>query len=108
MKLYVGNLSYNLTEEALRAAFEQFGVVTSALIIKDKFSGRSKGFGFVEMEDDSAANKAIEAINQTEIDGRKAIVSEARPQEDRPRRPSFGGASRGGFGGGSRGGYNRE
>lgn len=108
MKLYVGNLSYGLTEEALKETFEKFGTVTSALIIKDKFSGRSKGFGFVEFEDDAAGTKAVEELNQTEIDGRKVIVSEARPQEDRPRRPSFGG-SRGGFNGGSRdGGFRRE
>lgn len=105
MKLYVGNLSYGLTEDGLKEIFEKIGTVTSASIIKDKFSGRSKGFGFIEMEDE-AGSQAISELNQSEVEGRKIIVSEARPQEDRPRRP-FNGGSRGGFGG-SRDGYNRE
>lgn len=103
-KLYIGNLSYNLTEEELKETFSQAGEVTSALIIKDKFSNRSKGFGFVEMTSEEDANKAIEMFNNKELDGRNIIVSIARPKEDKPR--SFGGASRGGFSGGSRGGYN--
>ena len=85
MKLYVGNLSYGLTEDSLKEVFEKIGAVTSSLIIKDKFSGRSKGFGFVEMSDEDG-NKAIAELNQSELDGRKIIVSEARPQEERPRR----------------------
>jgi len=100
MKLYVGNLSYELSEDGLKEIFGKIGTVTSATIIKDKFSGRSKGFGFIEMEDEAGA-RAISELDQTEVEGRKLIVSEARPQEDRPRRPSFGG-DRGGFSGGSR------
>jgi RNA recognition motif-containing protein len=104
-KLYVGNISYNTTEEGLREAFGAFGEVMSAEVIKDKFSGRSKGFGFVELEDD-AAMAAIDKMNDSELDGRKIIVNEARPKEDRPRN-SFGGGDRrggdrGGFGGGRR------
>lgn len=85
MKLYAGNLSYGLTEEGLKNVFEKFGPVISASIIKDKFSGRSKGFGFVEMDDESAT-KAIAELHQTEVEGRKIIVSEARPLEQRPRK----------------------
>lgn len=101
-KLYVGNISYNTTVESLKEAFGAFGEVLSAEVITDKFSGRSKGFGFVELEDD-AAMAAIDKMNDTELDGRKIIVNEARPKEDRPRR-DFGGDRRGGSGGGFGGG----
>jgi len=89
-KLYVGNLSYDTTEPSLKEAFEQAGVVESVAIITDKMSGRSKGFGFIEMATDEEAAKAIEMFNGKEIDGRKLIVNEARPKEERPQRGGFG------------------
>jgi len=82
MNLYVGNLSYRLTEDALREAFEEFGEVASCSIIKDKMTGQSKGFGFVEMPERSAAEAAIQGLNGREIEGRKLNVNEARPRED--------------------------
>lgn len=85
-KLYVGNLSYDMTEDALKDTFSQSGTVESAIIIKDKMSGRSKGFGFVEMSTDEEAQKAIETLNGKEFDGRALTVNEARPMEERPRR----------------------
>jgi RNA recognition motif-containing protein len=95
-KLYVGNLSYNVTEERLQQHFAQHGTVISARIITDKFSGRSKGFGFVEMSSAQEAEKAISSMNGTDFEGRNIVVSEARPQA--PREPRSGGM--GGFGGG--------
>lgn len=100
-KLYVGSLSYGTTEDSLRAAFEQSGVVESAVVIMDRDTGRSKGFGFVEMATDEEAAAAIELWNGKDLDGRKVFVNEARPMTERPPRRSFGG---GGAGGGSRGG----
>ena len=85
-KLYVGNLSYDMTEDALKDTFSAAGTVESAIIIKDKMSGRSKGFGFVEMSTDEEAQKAIEMFNGKELDGRALTVNEARPMEERPRR----------------------
>ena len=85
-KLYVGNLSYNMTDETLKDTFSAAGSVDSAIIIKDKMSGRSKGFGFVEMSSDEEAQKAIEMFNGKELDGRALTVNEARPMEERPRR----------------------
>ncbi|MDP3976365.1 MAG: RNA-binding protein [bacterium] len=85
-KLFVGSISWNTTEETLRDAFAQAGTVDSAVIIMDKFSGRSKGFGFVEMTNDEEADKAIEMWNGKELDGRTIVVNEARPREDRPPR----------------------
>ena len=93
-KLYVGNLPYNVTEERLQEHFAQHGPVVSARIITDKFSGRSKGFGFVEMASTQEAEKATTALNGTDFEGRNIVVSEARPQA--PREPRSGG---GGFGG---------
>ena len=101
-KLYVGGVSYNTTEDALKEAFAQAGAVTEARIITDRMSGRSKGFGFVEMATDEEALAAIELWHGKELDGRTLTVNEARPLEERPPR-SFGG----GNGGGSRGGFNR-
>lgn len=102
-KLYVGNLSYGSTDQALKDLFAQAGTVESANIIIDKMSGRSKGFGFVEMSTDDEALKAIEMFNGKEIDGRNINVNEAKPMEDRPKR-SFGGNRGGGFNrGGGRG-----
>lgn len=83
-KLYVGGLSYSTTEASLRQAFEKAGAVTSASIIIDKMSGRSKGFGFVEMESDEAAQAAINMFHGQEFEGRTLTVNEARPKEDRP------------------------
>lgn len=92
-KLYIGNLSYTTTDESLKAACSQFGTVDSAIIISDKMSGRSKGFGFVEMSTEEEALKVIEGLNGQEVDGRAIRISEARPQEDRPKR-DFGGDRR--------------
>ncbi len=85
-KLYVGNMSFGTTEESLQAAFSQAGTVVSVIIIKDKFSGRPKGFGFVEMATDEEAAAAIEMWNEKELDGRSLKVNEAKPMEDRPPR----------------------
>jgi len=106
-KLYVGGLSFQTTDDTLRAAFAQAGTVVSAVVIKDKFSGQSKGFGFVEMDSEESANAAIDMWNEKELDGRTVKVNEARPMEDRPpRRDNYSrGPSRQGFGGGSQGGY---
>ena len=106
-KLYVGGLSYNTTEDALKDAFSNAGSVTSASIIMDKMTGRSRGFGFVEMSNDEEAKNAIDMWNGKELDGRTLTVNEARPLGERPaRRPSGGGGygDRGGNGGGFGGG----
>lgn len=100
-KLYVGNLAHSMSEEQLKQLFEQHGSVQSAQIIIDRETGRSKGFGFVEMSSDSEATTAINALNGTEVMGRKLTVNEARPREDRV--GGGGGGGRGGFGGGGGG-----
>jgi RNA recognition motif-containing protein len=100
MKLYVGNLPYSMTDGALEDLFAQYGEVRSAQVIQDRDTGRSKGFGFVEMGDDNAARAAITALNDQEQDGRRLTVNEARPREERG---GGGGGYRGGGGGG--GGY---
>lgn len=82
-KLYVGNLSYETTDERLNEVFSEAGSVESATVIKDKFSGRSRGFGFVEMTNDEDASKAIDMFSEKEIDGRRLIVSEAKPMTPR-------------------------
>ena len=129
MNIYVGNLSWTMTDDDLMNLFTEHGSVTSAKILKDKMNGRSKGFGFVEMEDDEAAKAAIAALNEVEVQGRKLIVNESQPREegDRPKRSfggggggykksggggyggggSRGGGGGGGYGGGSGGGGNR-
>ncbi|MBT8045370.1 MAG: RNA-binding protein [Verrucomicrobiae bacterium] len=89
MNIYVGNLSYNLNDNDLQQVFAEYGAVASAKIIQDRDSGRSKGFGFVEMPNDDEANKAIEGLNGSEIDGRNLTVNEARPREERPRRNNW-------------------
>jgi len=108
MNIYVGNLSWSMTDDDLMNLFTEHGSVTSAKILKDKMNGRSKGFGFVEMEDDEAAKAAIAALNEVEVQGRKLIVNESQPRQegDRPKR-SFGGggggykkSGGGGYGGG--------
>jgi cold-inducible RNA-binding protein len=105
-KLYVGGIPYRTTEDEMRTAFEEAGQVTSASIIMDRMTGRSRGFGFVEMADEAAAQAAIDRWDGKEFDGRTLSVSFARPQGDRPprREGGFGGGRQGGFGGGN-GGY---
>jgi cold-inducible RNA-binding protein len=99
-KLYVGSLPYKTTDSELQDLFSQAGAVSSASVIMDKFSGRSKGFGFVEMASDEEAAKAIEMFNGYEMEGRKIVVNEARPLQPRAPRGNFGGGGgRGGFGG---------
>lgn len=101
-KIYVGNLSFKTTEEELRAAFAPFGVVSSVNVVTDRMSGRPRGFGFVEMENDEEAEAAIQGLNGKDLGGRALNVNEAKPQEERS-----GGGRRGGSGGGggrSRGG----
>ncbi|MEX0856885.1 MAG: RNA-binding protein [Balneolaceae bacterium] len=85
MNIYVGNLSYGVDDDQLKEVFGAFGEVGSAKVISDKFSGRSKGFGFVEMDNDSEAQAAIDQLDGAEIDGRQVKVNEAKPREDRPR-----------------------
>ena len=91
MKIYVGNLSYNVTEENLRQAFEAFGQVSSATIVKDKYSGQPRGFGFVEMPDQAEAQAAIKNHNGKELLGKQMNVNEARPRTDRGRSGGQGG-----------------
>jgi len=89
MNIYVGNLAYSVTEDELRNAFGEFGEVTSVNVITDKFSGQSKGFGFVEMADNSEADAAIKALNDTALSGRNIKVNQARPRGERPSRPRW-------------------
>src|SRR5437764_5939481 len=98
-KLYVGNLSYDMTDSDLQTLFEQFGQVQSVQIIMDRDTGRSKGFGFVEMNGPQEAQAAIDGLNGKEVNGRQLTVNEARPREDRGG-GGGGGGGRGGFGGG--------
>jgi RNA recognition motif-containing protein len=118
MNIFVGSLPFRMEEAELKELFEAYGEVASARIITDKFSGRSRGFGFVEMPDDAAAQKSIDELNNSEVDGRAIVVnkSEERKEGDR-RRPSGPGGNRGGFGGGGNrdgnrrsggGGFNRD
>src|SRR5580698_1125453 len=105
-KLYVGNLSYDVDSSALEQLFSPHGQVVSAQIINDRDTGRSKGFGFVEMSSDEEAQAAIAALNGQEHQGRALTVNEAKPREDRPRGGGGGGGGYGGGGGGGgRGGY---
>jgi RNA recognition motif-containing protein len=104
-KLYVGNLAYSVRDDSLMQAFAQFGSVTSAKVMMDRDTGRSKGFGFVEMGSDAEAQAAINGMNGQPLEGRAIVVNEARPREERP--GGFGGGgggSRGGYGGGGAGG----
>jgi len=103
-KLYVGNLAYSVRDESLHQAFSQFGAVTSAKVMMDRETGRSKGFGFVEMGSDSEAQAAINGMNGQALEGRAIVVNEARPREERPGGFGGGGGGRGGFGGGGGGG----
>lgn len=108
MNIFISNLNYNTVESELQELFENYGEVQSAKIIMDRDTGRSRGFGFVEMPNNEEALKAIEETNQREFKQKVLNVSEARPKEQKPR--NFGGGNRGGnhggYGGGDRGGYN--
>ncbi|MGN6417120.1 MAG: RNA recognition motif domain-containing protein [Pseudobacter sp.] len=114
MNIYVGNLSWQMTDDDLRTLFEQYGSVTSAKIVKDKASGRSKGFGFVEMPEDGEAQNALTSLYESEVLGRKIIVNEAQPKPQNGggggggfKKRSFGGGGSGGGGGYKKGGFNR-
>lgn len=106
-RLFVGGIPWSLTDATFADLFGKIGKVTSAKIIVDKFTQQSKGFGFVEYEKDEDAEKAIKELNDTEVEGRKIVVQEARPLEERAPRRDFGGDRRGGFGGGDRRGGSR-
>ena len=101
MNIYVSNLSFNVQDEDLREFFTSYGEVTSAKIIMDKMTNKSRGFGFVEMSDDEAAKKAIAELDNATVEGRNIKVMEAKPREERPARNNF-------SGGGNNGGYNRN
>jgi RNA recognition motif-containing protein len=107
--LYVGNLSYSVNSSELEQLFGQYGTVQSAQVIQDRETGRSKGFGFVEMSNDAEAQAAIQGLNEQEHNGRPLAVNEARPREERGGGGGGGGGGgrggRGGYGGGGRGGY---
>ena len=105
-RIYVGGLPFKTTEEELNGLFGTYGQVSSAKLITDKYSGQSRGFGFVEMPNDEEAVAAMEKLNGSDLGGRKLTVNEARPMESRPRTGGFGGGDRGGRGGdrGGRGG----
>ncbi len=105
-KLYVGNLPYSVRDNDLEQAFSQFGAVTSAKVMMERDTGRSKGFGFVEMGSDAEAQAAINGMNGQPLGGRSVVVNEARPMESRP--PRSGGFGGGGYGGGGYGGGRRD
>ena len=102
MNIYVGNLPFSMTEDELEGSFAAHGEVQSARIITDRYTGQSRGFGFVEMSDNNAAETAIQALNGREMQGRPLTVNEARPREDRGRGGGGGGGGQGGGGGGGR------
>jgi RNA recognition motif-containing protein len=112
MDIYVGNLAYSTNDESLKSAFSPYGEVTSARVVTDRMTGRSKGFGFVEMPDRAQAQAAIDALNGKEIDGRALRVNESQPKPREERRGGGGGGGGGGFrggrGGGGGGGERRE
>ena len=103
MNIFIAGLSYNMSQAELGDLFAEYGDVVSVKIVMDRETGRSKGYGFVEMAEDEAGNKAIEALNEAEMDGKTLAVSVARPKGDAPRR-SYGGNGGGGYRGGNRGG----
>lgn len=105
MNIYVSNLSYNTTSASLQELFTVHGEVTSANVITDRETGRSRGFGFVEMPDDKDGQKAINELNETEFEGKTIIVNVARPKTERS---NDGYSNRGGYGGGNGGGYNKR
>ncbi|MCX7276900.1 MAG: RNA-binding protein [Burkholderiales bacterium] len=108
-KLYVGNLPYSFRDEDMQQAFSQFGSISSAKVMMERDTGRSKGFGFVEMGNDAEAQAAIKGMNGQSMGGRNLVVNEARPMEARPPRTGggggYGGGNGGGYGGGNGGGY---
>ena len=110
MNIFVAGLSYQINDADLKELFEEYGTISSAKIITDRETGRSKGFGFVEMEDEAEAKRAIEELNDAEYDGRTLAVSEARPRTERPRGGGGGGGgyNRGGSGGGGGGNRSRD
>ena len=108
MNLYVGNLLFDTTEADLKKIFEEFGEVTEVRLIMDKFSGKSKGFGFIEMPSKDEAEKAINELNGKDFNGRDLTVNVAKPKNDSRGGRGRGGQSRGGFGGSSRGGSSRD
>lgn len=111
-RLFIGNLPFSIDDQGLGQIFAAVGTVVSAKVITDKFTGRSRGFGFVEMSSDEETDAAITKLNDTEVDGRKIVVNVAKPLEDRPRNDSFGNRGGGGFsrdrGGDRRGGFDRN
>ncbi|HTB08014.1 MAG TPA: RNA-binding protein [Bacteroidia bacterium] len=111
MNIFVSNLSFKVDEESLKQLFQNYGEVTSCKIVTDKFTGRSRGFGFVEMKSEEDGQKAIDGLNETEHDGRSISVSIAKPRTETGNRNSGGGDRRGGNGGGNGGGsgnYNKR
>src|SRR6476661_3348521 len=110
MNIYVSNLSFNVQDEDLREFFTEYGEVSSAKVITDKFTGKSRGFGFVEMPDDAAAQKAIAELDQASVENRTIRVMEAKPKEEKPARTGGGGGFRSNGGGGynNGGGYNKS
>src|SRR5687767_11416654 len=110
MNIYVSNLSFNVQDEDLREFFTEYGEVSSAKVITDKFTGKSRGFGFVEMPDTEAAQKAIAELDNGTVEGRTIRVMEAKPKEEKPARSNGGGGFRGNGGGGynNGGGYNKN
>jgi RNA recognition motif-containing protein len=105
MNIFIAGLSFKVNDTDLANLFEEYGQITSAKVITDRQTGRSKGYGFVEIDDNEAAEKAIAELNGAEYDGRTISVSEARPKEERPRRDFAGGGNRGGGGGFNRNRY---
>ncbi len=108
MNIFVGSLPFKIEEADLKELFEAFGEVNSVKIISDRETGRSKGFGFVEMADDEAANKAIAELNGSEVAGRNIVVNQAEDKKPRDNNRGFGGGGRGGYSGGGGGGYSRD
>ena len=104
MNIFVGNLPFGTTDDELHEMFARFGEITRATVIKDRVTGKSRGFGFVEMADDEMARAAIEGLNGSDMQGRALTVNEARPRESRPRTGGGGGYNGGGGGGGYSGG----
>lgn len=104
MNIYIANLNFRTQTESLQQLFESYGEVTSAKIITDRDTGRSRGFGFVEMSNDEEAQKAMDELNNTEFEGKTIVVSEAKPKENNSR--NFGGKSN--YGGGNSGGYKKK
>ena len=105
--IYVGNLSFDASEDQVRSLFEAYGPVDKVSIVTDRDTGQPRGFAFVEMTDDDATTKAMEALNGTSLGGRNLNINEARPKTDRPRGGGGGGGGRGGYGGGGGGGRDR-